>query len=173
MRYYLVAICMTLWALSTYCQEQVDSTLTIEEIQFRDSIAALNVSSIQLQKIQETYNAATQAFSNSNYGQAIQFFEEVTDLDSTNSDAYYNKGLAHKELKQYDQAIDALSTAFILDSTKTDAIFHQAKCYFGKKDIEKTLGTYDELLKIEPMRAEAAYEKGVIHYINNNYQQKT
>ena len=52
---------------TVFAQDQVNSTLTAEEIQFRDSIAAINTSNERMQLVQETYNAASSAFAESNF----------------------------------------------------------------------------------------------------------
>ena len=48
--------------LGLCAQSDIDSTLTQEEIHFRDSIAALNVANEQAQLLQETYNAGATHF---------------------------------------------------------------------------------------------------------------
>ena len=111
---------------TAFAQEQVDSTLTTEEIQFRDSIAAINTSNERMQLIQETYNAASSAFAESNFSKSISLFDEVIALDSSNADAFYNKGLAQKESKQYTEAVETLEQAFSLDATNFDALFHHS-----------------------------------------------
>ena len=60
-----------------YGQQEADSTLTSEEIQFRDSIAAINTNNALIQEIQESYNLGTEAFASSNFKEAITFFESV------------------------------------------------------------------------------------------------
>ena len=99
-----LSILLTITFFWAYSQD-IDTTLTIEEIQFRDSIATINSNNALIQQIQESYNAGTEAFTSSNFKEAITFFESVIVLDSANSDAYFNKGLSHKELKNYEIAI--------------------------------------------------------------------
>ena len=53
-------------------KQEVDSTLTSEEIQFRDSIAAINTNNALIQEIQESYNAGIEAFASSNFKEALR-----------------------------------------------------------------------------------------------------
>ena len=49
MRQYLMLLTLFFLVQTAFAQEQVDSTLTAEEIQFRDSIAAINISNERMQ----------------------------------------------------------------------------------------------------------------------------
>ena len=53
----------------------------------------------------------------------------LTVIDSANADAYFNKGLSHKELKNYEVAISDFESTFSIDDSYFDAIFNIAKCY--------------------------------------------
>ena len=44
-------------------------------------------------------------------------------------DAYFNKGLSHKELKNYEIAISDFESTFMIDDSNFDAILNIAKCY--------------------------------------------
>ena len=104
-KYFMSVVFTTIGFFWTYGQQEADSTLTSEEIQFRDSVAAININNALIQEIQESYNDGTEAFALSNFKEAITYFESVIVLDSANADAYFNKGLSHKELKNYEIAI--------------------------------------------------------------------
>ena len=76
--------------------------------------------------IQESYNAGIVSFASSNFKEAIASFEYVINLDSANADAYFNKGLSHKELKNYEAAISDFESTFSIDDSYFDAIFNIA-----------------------------------------------
>ena len=59
MKKYFMSVVFTMGFFWTYGQQEADSTLTSEEIQFRDSIAAINTNNALIQEIQESYNAGT------------------------------------------------------------------------------------------------------------------
>jgi tetratricopeptide (TPR) repeat protein len=146
MKKYVLSVVLAMGFLGVFAQQEADSTLTTEEIQFRDSIAAINTNNALIQQIQESYNAATEAFSSTDYKTAITLFESVIALDSSNADAYFNKGLSNKELKNYAAAITDFETTFTINNSYFDAIFNQAKCYELLKDQEQAISTYDRLL---------------------------
>ena len=112
----ILPILLTFNFFCAYAQD-IDTTLTLEEIQFRDSIAAINTNNALIQEIQESYNAGTEAFASSNFKEAITFFESVIALDSANADAHFNKGLSHKELKNYEVAISDFESTFSIDDS--------------------------------------------------------
>jgi hypothetical protein len=86
---YLILFCL-FSSLVAMAQVEPDSTLTIKEINFRDSIAAINSSNADLQLLQETFNVGTEAFSSAKYRDAIASFNQVLSLDSLYVMAYYN-----------------------------------------------------------------------------------
>ena len=51
-----MSVVFTMGFFWVYGQQEADSTLTSEEIQFRDSIAAINTNNALIQEIQESYN---------------------------------------------------------------------------------------------------------------------
>ena len=75
MKKYFMSVVFTMGFFWVYGQQEADSTLTSEEIQFRDSIAAINTNNALIQEIQESYNDGTEAFASSNYKEAITFFK--------------------------------------------------------------------------------------------------
>ena len=141
MKKYFMSVVFTMGFFWAYGQQEADSTLTSEEIQFRDSIAAINTNNALIQEIQESYNAGTKAFASSNFKEAITSFESVIVLDSANADAYFNKGLSHKELKNYEVAISDFESTFSIDDSYFDAIFNIAKCYELLNNKELALST--------------------------------
>ena len=141
-----MSVAFTIGFFWVYAQQEADSTLTSEEIQFRDSIAAINTNNALIQEIQELYNYGTEAFASSNFKNAITYFESVIVLDSTNADAYFNKGLSHKELKNYELAISDFESTLKIDDSYFDAIFNIAKCYELLNNKKLALSTYDRLL---------------------------
>ena len=56
---------------------QIDSTLTNEEIQFRDSIAQINIAAEKQQLLQESFNSGANFIKENNYSEAILDFSQV------------------------------------------------------------------------------------------------
>ena len=65
MNKYLMFTVFTMVFFWAHGQQQADSTLTSEEIQFRDSIATINTNNALIQVIQESYNACLEDFESS------------------------------------------------------------------------------------------------------------
>ena len=125
----ILPILLTFNFFCSYAQD-IDTTLTLEEIQFRDSVANINSNNALIQEMQELYNLGIESFTSSKFNKAITFFKSVISLDSTNVDAYFNKGLSHMELKDKQLAISDFERTFGLDDSYFDAIFNIAKCFF-------------------------------------------
>ena len=67
MKIFFMSIVFTSCFFLAHGQEEADSTLTIEEIQFRDSIASINTKNALIQVIQESYNAGIESFALSKF----------------------------------------------------------------------------------------------------------
>ena len=78
MKKYFMSTAFTIGFFWVYGQQEADSTLTSEEIQFRDSITAINTNNALIQEIQVLYNYGTEAFASSNFKNAITEPENVT-----------------------------------------------------------------------------------------------
>ena len=132
--------------LGLLAQTEIDSTLTQEELHFRDSIAALNVANEQTQLLQETYNQATTHFSAKEFSQAVQHYTQVIMMDSLYMEAYFNRGLAHKEQQKYSLAIADLNQTFALDSSHSEALFQIAKCWHLQTNYPAAIKAYQLVL---------------------------
>ena len=151
--------------LCAQVQTEPDSALTVEELNFRDSIAALNLANEKIQLLQESYNEANSFFSSGNFTEAIKRYTNVIYMDSSYVDAYFYRGLAYKEKHQYQLAIIDLKQVFLLDSSKLEALFQIARCFSFEKKYQNSIETYELLLSLSPNEAAAAYEMGVINYL--------
>jgi tetratricopeptide (TPR) repeat protein len=149
-------------------QSEVDSALTVEEIHFRDSIAALNAASEQVQLLQETFNLGAEAYATAAYEKAISHFSQVIELDSAYVEAFFNRGLSYKGLEKWEQAIADMQQTFLLDSSYTEALFQEAKCL--QLSGGPAIPAYEAVLLADPTKAEAAYEIGVLHYLSKDYE---
>lgn len=103
-----------LWiGFSAVCQEE---DLTVEEIQYRDSIANLNETNAAIQKSQEAFNAGISLIKSKKYSGAISKFAESITSDPNFTPAYYNKAIAENKAENYKAAIKTLD---ILTEKKT------------------------------------------------------
>ena len=65
-------------------------------------------------------------------------------------------------MEDYELAITDFESTFSIDDSYFDAILNIAKCYELLKNKELALSTYDRLLSVEPSRADAAYNQGIV-----------
>jgi tetratricopeptide (TPR) repeat protein len=152
-----------------FAQTQTDSTLTQEELNFRDSIVAINQSNEDLQLLQQTYNKASDFFSSGQFKQAIESYSQVVAIDSVYVLAYYNRGLSYKELKQYDLAILDMDRSYKLDSTNLDPLIQKAKCLALNNQNSLAIDLYKLVSYKDPSFSEGFYESGVLQYLDKDY----
>ena len=74
-----------------------------------------------------------------------------------------------KDLKKFELAIQDLEMSFSLDSTLVDAVFQKAKCQRFNNQSDEAIKTLSFLLSIDGSYAQAAYEQGVLYYLDKNY----
>ena len=89
-----------------------------------------------------------------NYREARQTFTEIIEQDPSVQVAYYNLGLACKQLKDYPAAIEAFRKAVDKSLTDTDSRVEIGICLFKKGDREGARRYYGELLNIDSLAAE-------------------
>ncbi len=68
---------------------------------------------------------------------AIDFYTEALELDSTYSDAYYNKAMAHLRLNQSEEAISDFSLAIKYQDTYVEAYFQRGLSYLDNGEFYK------------------------------------
>jgi len=113
-------------------------------------------------KSEDYFSRATDLYFKGKYELAIKAIEKAIELKPDYADAWYNKGVALKDLGRYDEALKANEKAIEL---KPDS----AGAWYNKGAILSNLGRYDEALKanekaieLKPENADAWYNKGVV-----------
>ncbi|MDE6434850.1 MAG: tetratricopeptide repeat protein [Lachnospiraceae bacterium] len=92
---------------------------------------------------------------------AVEDCKEAVKLDPEAYYAYNNMGCALLKLRRIDEAIEPLEKAIAMDPDKDHLPYlNLAECYVIKKDYEKAIHAYEEILRIRPkamrMREEIA-----------------
>ena len=80
-------------------------------------------------------------------------FNEVIENSQSSWDAYYNLGIANKELKRYDEAVEAFSSAQAIGET-ADGHYYLGFCLAKTGDQEGALAEYESLLRLNSEKAE-------------------
>lgn len=125
------------------------------------------------------------------YNEAILVLDELIFLDSLNSDAYFQRGVAHYELKMFDNAINNFSKVVSFEPDNTNAYFKLAEVFFngnraGKINVTDSTSFFgntkleyyqtaikycNKAIELEQNHREAYFIKGMCNYHSNENQE--
>lgn len=89
---------------------------------------------------------AEQLIEEGNYPEAIQVVDEAITIESSEPDAFIQKGFIHLTFGEYEEAKKALDEAFLYEeSFHTDELKYKA--YYNMGSLEYQLGNYDKALE--------------------------
>ena len=86
---------------------------------------------------------------------AIKDYDKAIQLDPKYAIAFYNRGMANRELKRTDKAIVDLTTALRLDPKDADAYYQRALAWQAKGEFGKAVEDYDESIRLKPSDLDA------------------
>ena len=84
-----------------------------------------------------------------NFDLAIQCYDKVIEIDSSNADALNNKGATLINLNRLDEALIYLNKAIELNSNDLEALNNKANCLFYLDKHEEALYFYDLVISID------------------------
>ena len=103
------------------------------------------------------------------YPQAQAFYEQVTDADPKNKDAFLGLGECYKEQKEFTKALKAYLSASALDPTDARPIFEVGRLYFESQRYDDAVKYFERSNKINPnypktfyYKAKAAFAAGAL-----------
>lgn len=94
---------------------------------------------------------------------ALAAFEKVLGKDSTNSKAFYGKGLALRKLRRPSEAIQAYKTSLRHSPDYALAYFALGNIYIDLEQYNDALAVYDQALQRNPRLANAHYQRGLVY----------
>ena len=92
---------------------------------------------------------------------ALGFYQEAISLDSTYSDAYFNKGMAHLRLNQLEEAIADFSKAVQFKPDYYEAFFQRGLSYLDNGEFYKAREDSEKLLKLDSQNWKSHFLKGL------------
>lgn len=99
------------------------------------------------------------------YESAIQDFSKTIELNSKYSEAYDDRGVCYRELKQYDKAIEDLDKAILFNPKDSRAYYNLGLTYHYKGDYDKAIENYSEVVRIAPRTPDAYFNRAKCYYI--------
>jgi len=104
---------------------------------------------------------AKQLYDQENYGQALQGWEQATELDPRNQTAWANKGGVLINLGRHPEAVIALDKALELDPNDYWSFSRRGDAHRNLEKYDDALSDYDRAIKIEPNFKPAMRGKGL------------
>jgi tetratricopeptide (TPR) repeat protein len=108
-------------------------------------------------------------YNQSNYIQAIQYYDKALAIDPNNDDALYSKGAALNQLGNYTQAIPYLDKALAIEPNDKIALAHKGAALIGLSNYKQAILYLDKALAIDPKDKFALYNKGAALIGLSNY----
>lgn len=104
-----------------------------------------------------------QATNSTNLNEKIELYTRVIELEPTNLDAYFFRGLAKNDLGDYSGAIVDYSK-IIVQEPDADTYYNRGNSRYSLKDFEGALEDYKNAFKLDPQFVDPLYSLGCVKY---------
>jgi len=109
-------------------------------------------------KVKKLLETGLNALRKNKSEKALSFFEQALALDSTNTMAWNNKGVALRKLGRTEEAINCYNKALTLDPDLSMALLNKARALKIQKKFDMALFAYEDILELHPDHNEALEE---------------
>ena len=101
----------------------------------------------------------------------IELCDKAIEVNYSNWEAYYLKGIALINLDKYDDAIDELTKSLALNEDNADARMYIAFAYLFKLEYENAIDFFDYILEVDGKSYDALRGKAVTYYYWEKYDE--
>jgi tetratricopeptide (TPR) repeat protein len=113
--------------------------------------------------------AGMQAETEGDHEKAIRRYNCALELDQADAEAYYQRGVAYREMGNYGSAIADFTQAIALSDQP--AYYNQRGwTHYLAQNYMAAMFDYDTALTLDPMLAEAYFNRSVLHAIHNDFE---
>lgn len=102
---------------------------------------------------------------------AAQYFDNAIRIDSTSTEAYYDKGKFYQDHKSYEKAKGTYHELILKNPQYEKAYFNLGFIYIQQDSIDKAYRMFDYAVKVSPAYAEAFYYRGLCSLAKGNTEQ--
>jgi len=113
---------------------------------------------LQKNKIGKLFEYGLSEIEKKNYKEAINYFNQILEFDSTSSQALFRKGFCYKLLGDYSIAIDNFSKAIAINPLNTAYKIQRAITFFLNNNYELALNEFNEI-----------FEKNSLSFLTNEF----
>ena len=93
------------------------------------------------------------------------------EINSKDSNAWYDKGLALYEFKNFEEAIKAYEKAIEINPKDSNAWYDKGLALYEFKNFEEAIKAYEKAIEINPKDSNAWYNKGLALYEFKNFEE--
>lgn len=123
----------------------------------------------QNEKALEHYGNAVQLFYQNAFESSIEYFDKAIEADANFQFAYFNRGMAYKEIKNFKKAIEDFSLVIKKDSQYVDAYVHRSDCYLKVGLYVEAIEDLNRLISFNPNIGEPYKKLGLCYYYTRKY----
>jgi len=102
------------------------------------------------------------------YPMAVEQYTEAIRLDSTDTDAWFNRANAYRQLNKLDFALVDYLAVLKLDKNHSDAWFNRGMVHYLKADYRASARDFDNYLVLHPQDALGFYHRGNARYYGDD-----
>ena len=114
------------------------------------------------QHINELLDLGIKNAEKGNFNEGIQHFNKVLEIDPDNYLAYYNRGLAYKNMNEYKNAIADLNYCIKVDPSNSWPYFQLGGVWCDQGDLEKGIRFYSKAIEVNPNHIEPYGTRGIM-----------
>lgn len=103
------------------------------------------------------------ALGESNFRDAVRFYEEALKIDSCYSPAWNNLGVTRFEQKQYNRAIEAYDAALRCNANDLEAILNRTNAYYETNQLYRAEDDLQYLIRQMPDSSDLHFRLGLVH----------
>ena len=129
-------------------EAQLGKSLTLESIVSEEE-PLLEISDDDLDLLEEYLEQAEELFEEESYQEAISYYNQVLEIDSTDIDALNGKALALDLIGKSEEAISSYDRVLSIDSSNKNALFGTALALENLGKYEEAISFYNKVLAIE------------------------
>lgn len=103
------------------------------------------------------------------YEEALKWFNQALEIDSTQYVSYYNRGIAYRNLGDNERALADIDKAIALNNENQKIYYKRALIRKETGDLEGAIDDYDSAIEIDPNYKAAIYNRAFTHKILGDY----
>lgn len=106
---------------------------------------------------------AKTALDEGKYADAVESYSKAIEIDDSNANAFYSRGVAYYYLKDYDAAIRDFNRALQLDDQYTNAYYSRGLANDRSGRLEAAIADFNRALELNDSNANAYYARALTY----------